>query len=885
MPSVDMVYRYLGVDAGAGASMDRMAAKTAALGKSGGLAATNILRLTKVATGVGLVLGGVAVKAAADFQTQLVRIHTQADQSYAKVAQLRKGILAMTTTVATSPVELAKAAYHIASMAQSSLTAAQQLHILKIAAEGAKLGGADLVDVTNALDAAIASGIGGVKNYSQAMGVLNATVGAGDMTMQNLADAFGPLAQVLKNYNVNIRQAGAALATFGDLNHRGAEAGTALRMAVQSLAVPVKAGKDLLKSWGIASGSLADQLRHGGLTAALDTLYQKLKLHGITGKEVGDVLTQAFGKRAGIGLTTLIGQLTRFHNKLGEVSRGANGFASSWKGYTKTFQYSWDRMREAVQKMAIQLGTVLLPAATAIANFITKHVVPALSSFGHFLKRNAEWVKPLGVALAGFAGGLIIVSKALGIARVAAGLFGISLDVALGPVGLIIAGLTAVAAAAIYFYKTSETFRHVVQKVFVDLAWAVGQWAKYNLLALKYVADAMLGFVGTIVHAAASAFGWIPGLGGQLKGAAHAFDGFRASVDSTLSGLANDAGNLGTLAGSLFAWHFMGAANSVQMNAAGYGTKSNSPFRDPGHPGAKAPAHAVSSGIKPPTWNLGGGSGVPIPTGAGGASKTAKAAASALHITAQGLVKALASGLMNGWQGFSLTVEDSLSSGTRNLLNQLQKQFKTVTDGMAKLVKDARTKLANDLKAQTQFVQQMMSDAALSNTPTVDSGYTGQTTRLTSLSTFLGGQAANYALFAKDLKRLSHMGLNKGLFNQIAARGPTQGLQFAQQILSNPAMISQLNSYQKQIATSAKAIGQDRYGSQIQADRRNLHRQTELQERMARRLDHLAHDIGQEVAAAVLTAGKVNGKTAGLTQHEAQQILNALNKLKRRQGK
>ena len=123
------------------------------------------------------------------------------------------------------------------------ITGSKAMDLLRIASEGARVGGSDLVDTTNALDAVIASGIGGVKNYSQAMGALNAIVGSGDMTMQDLVDAMGTgLMAVAKSYGQTLPEIGAALATFGDNNIRGAKAATDLRMAMQAMQAPMKTG-------------------------------------------------------------------------------------------------------------------------------------------------------------------------------------------------------------------------------------------------------------------------------------------------------------------------------------------------------------------------------------------------------------------------------------------------------------------------------------------------------------------------------------------------------------------------------------------------------------------------------------------------------------------
>ena len=61
----------------------------------------------------------------------------------------------------------------------------------------------------------------------------------------------------------------------------------------------------------------------------------------------------------------------------------------------------------------------------------------------------------------------------------------------------------------------------------------------WNTIAagFRWLVDKILGVFGAIIHGAASAFGWIPGLGGKLKGAAAAFDVFRANVNKSLGGI------------------------------------------------------------------------------------------------------------------------------------------------------------------------------------------------------------------------------------------------------------------------------------------------------------------------------------------------------------
>jgi hypothetical protein len=64
-----------------------------------------------------------------------------------------------------------------------------------------------------------------------------------------------------------------------------------------------------------------------------------------------------------------------------------------------------------------------------------------------------------------------------------------------------------------------------------------GDIGKAFKAGVRYVVDRFLDMAGWIVHAAAGAFGWIPGIGPKLKDAAKAFDKFRDNVNRSLAGV------------------------------------------------------------------------------------------------------------------------------------------------------------------------------------------------------------------------------------------------------------------------------------------------------------------------------------------------------------
>lgn len=325
------------------------------------------------AVGVGLAIGvgAIGIKSidmATQFQSSMETLHTQAGVAQSQIAGLSNGVLNLAGQVGFSPDSLAEALYHIeSSFASVGITGPKALDLLHIAAEGAAVGHADLVDVTNALDAAVASGIPGVQDFSQAMGVLNATVGAGDMTMQDLASAFstGLLANV-KSYGLSITDVGAALAVFGDNNIRGQNAATDLRMAVQAMAVPAKTAADQLQKMGMSSTTLADVMSKQGLLPALELLKARMTAVGVTAQNQGEVLTNLFGKKAGAGIVVLYDQLDRLKSKYPDLTKGANDFAGAWVATKATIAQQLKDIESGADALGVRLGEFLLPQVSKL---------------------------------------------------------------------------------------------------------------------------------------------------------------------------------------------------------------------------------------------------------------------------------------------------------------------------------------------------------------------------------------------------------------------------------------------------------------------------------------------------------------------------------------
>lgn len=364
----------------------RLAKTDAAMAESGGKGKAAFL-------GVAAAIAGVAAESvhlASEFDASMARINTQdnAQLTTQQMKDLKNSVLDLGGPVAQTPEALSEAMIHVYG---SGLKGAAALDLLTTAAKGATIGNANLTDVTNALDAAIAIGIKGTGDYQVAMGELNATVGAGDMTMQNLAEALGgPMLATVKGYGLSITDVGAALAVFGDRNIRGAEAATELRMATQALAVPAATGGKALASIGLATDDLRKDLQQGGLKQALNDLNDRLLAAGYTSTTAGSLITAAFGKKAGGGLNVLLDSLasstSNFNEKFEAVGESGKNFASAWSQTQDTLAFKIKATEAALQGMGVKIGEFLIPAVSGFIDYVDHTGGPALAKFGDGLR-------------------------------------------------------------------------------------------------------------------------------------------------------------------------------------------------------------------------------------------------------------------------------------------------------------------------------------------------------------------------------------------------------------------------------------------------------------------------------------------------------------------
>lgn len=122
----------------------------------------------------------------------------------------------------------------------------------------------------------------------------------------------------------------------------------------------------------------------------------------------------------------------------------------------------------------------------------------------------------------------------------AAGQWLVNAALTANPIGLVIVAVAGLAAGLIYAYQTSEKFRSYVSTAFSVVKIGALSLATVSVKAFRFLSNVFMEVVGQILDGAASAFGWVPGIGPQLQGAAAQFRTFKTSANTALNAIEND---------------------------------------------------------------------------------------------------------------------------------------------------------------------------------------------------------------------------------------------------------------------------------------------------------------------------------------------------------
>jgi TP901 family phage tail tape measure protein len=317
------------------ASVREVGAAGAASGRKVGALGRGMLILTKGMKFGALAAVGIAAEATKmgmEFDSAFLRIKTQAGESGKTMGWLRNQVLnfAASGKAGQGPMDLVAALYRLEG---AGLRGAKAMAALRAASDLAAVGNANVEDTAKTMAQTLFVGMKGTGNVKQLVAELNATVGAGDLKLQQLVDALGTgVTASAKQAGLSFHDVTGALAVFGDETNNVSGWAAQFATALHFLYAPTDKAAKAFKALGMGKDDLAkDMSGPNGLVTALSDLRDHINAlpggpHGVKARQLlSDILPGGRGRV----LLVLLNQLDRLQGKMRQVHRTNKDFRKS----------------------------------------------------------------------------------------------------------------------------------------------------------------------------------------------------------------------------------------------------------------------------------------------------------------------------------------------------------------------------------------------------------------------------------------------------------------------------------------------------------------------------------------------------------------------------
>ena len=409
--------------------------------------------LITLATGaIAAVFTGVGVKAAGDFQSALTALATGAGESESNLKMVGDGIQQMAIETGTGLKQLTDGMYMIES---SGIHGADGLKVLQAAAEGAKVGSADLGTVANALTTVLTDYHQPASMAAADTSALIATVASGKTHLQDLASALGAVLPVASHLGVTFPQVAGAIATMTNAGVPAQQAAQELAHVLLALSAPSATAVKSMKEVGLTSQQVADALRTGGLTEAIKLIEEHVgKTFPANSVASVTAFKNIMGGVMGTKVAADLGgkSMKDFEGNVNTISKAMNkgkGDVQGWSLVQGDFNQKMEKAGAALEVAAVKIGEKLLPPIGKLLDKVT----PLIGKFADWItssqglqKTMSDWAPVIG-GVAAIVGGILVAAFVSW--AIAAGAAAIATIAATWPILLIIVGIGLLVAIII----------------------------------------------------------------------------------------------------------------------------------------------------------------------------------------------------------------------------------------------------------------------------------------------------------------------------------------------------------------------------------------------------------------------------------------------------
>ncbi len=198
-----------------------------------------------------------------------------------------------------------------------------------------------------------------------------------------------------------------------------------------------------------------------------------------------------------------------------------------------------ERLKVVAGNLGEEVGAFLLPHLENFSTWLIDEGIPQIKEIARTFRD--EWLPPIKEVVGWIVRNkdvliplVAVIGSIIAAVRVWTVVQGIlNLVLLANPVGLLIVALGALVAAIVLAWNESETFRDVVTGAWEGIKRAFED-------GLRTTVNFMLEFAEAILDGAEAAFGWIPGIGDDLRGAQKNLEKFKKDVNRTLSQISDE---------------------------------------------------------------------------------------------------------------------------------------------------------------------------------------------------------------------------------------------------------------------------------------------------------------------------------------------------------
>ena len=485
-----------------------------------------LLGASVVAVGTGLVR---ATSLANDWHKQMAEINVTAELSKDELSKLSNNLLDIGTKNVAPLEEVPKAFSRIIS---AGLDVNQSMLALEPTLRAAKAG---FTDIETVAGAGIATMMSSGEDINKVYDVLFATVKEGSAEFKDIANYMPKITPLAKGLGYELAETAGAFASL-TTKLSAEQSTTALQGIIRSLSDERIALGQLGKDGTYKSGFKSLGINIYDTTGKIKPLVEIIemlnnKMAGLSDKQ----RMEQFGKlgldqMSTMGFQTLMQDMEGLRKATDAVvgSQGALG-----KAYTDSLTplEQWGIAQNQLKGTMIKIGEAILPMLSKAIEYITP--------LFEWIYKNVDWLIPIFGTFAGVLGAVTIATWAWNVALTA------------NPVGLLIAGISALIALVVMAIKNFDQWGAVILALLVPIGWLINaiksiydHWDSIKkaftdggiLEGLKRIGYVLLDAVLKPVQQLLEVLSYIPGLEGLAGKGANYIQELRKSLDTITTG-------------------------------------------------------------------------------------------------------------------------------------------------------------------------------------------------------------------------------------------------------------------------------------------------------------------------------------------------------------